>query len=219
MKKKTNIMKWAIAMIAFAFALVVLPAEVKAEKVQWGAETKTYTGQQLGLLPTDKVDILKVTSSDKSIVSASISDDLVPPYEIILLKAKKPGKVTITCKYKYNGKVKTEKIKVISYKYVNPVKNIKIDGKEIKNRFNNRDIIKYKYKNSKNAKISITAKDGWEISSIHCSCNGDSKVKYFSNNKKRSTINFKMKDKIKYILVYMQNKDTGLLERMMIEAK
>ena len=219
LQKKTNIIKCAIAMMAFAFALVLLPSEVKAAKVQWGDAVKIYTGQQHGLVPMDKVDIIKVTSSDESVVSASISDDILPPYEIIFLKAKKQGTATVTCKYKYKGKVKTEKIKITVYKYVNPVKSIKIDGKEIKNLFNNKDNIKYKYKNSKKAKVSITMKKGWKISSIHCSSNSDSKVKSFNKNKKKRITTFKMKGKINYILVYMYNEEQNYTERLLIEAK
>ena len=224
--KKKNILKAMMILFAFTCALVLFPAEVKAAPNMYPNTIKMHTKEDMAWYAENgaKLDIQEVECSKKGVLKASIYTYTYEGWtspELVRLQPKKPGKVTVTCKYKYKGKVYTEKIKVSVYKYKNPVSSLKIDGKELRGKFSKKLTIKHGFKNLKKAKVVIKAADGWKIQSIHCHGEGNNKYKFkiFDTDVQTYTVTYKQSWKIKSITVNMVNMKTGVLEPIVINAK
>lgn len=223
--KKKNIFKTMMALFAFACALVLFPTEAKAAPNMYPNTIKMHTKDNFALVAENgaELDIQEVKCSKKELLKASIYTYTYEGWtspDLLLLQPKKPGKVTVTCKYKYKGKVYSEKIRIAIYKYENPVTSLKIDGKELRGKFNKKLRIKHKFKNLKKAKVVINAADEWKIQSIHCNGEGNNKYKFkiFETDVQTYTVTYKQSWKIKSITVNMVNMKTGVVEPIIINA-
>ncbi len=176
MKKTKNLVLLMLALVLF----LVMPRTVFAKASEYdlnkGISTmdkKLYylTGSTMGFCPsymTDKkLKNLKVKSSNPSVCKVSIKKESSGPH--VNFKMKKTGKATIYLSYTYNGKKYSNQARVKCIKYVNPLKSLKISGKESKGSFdsskvfiNCHTISGAKSINSKGA-ISIKMKKGFKL--------------------------------------------------------
>ncbi|MBR2213166.1 MAG: hypothetical protein IJ889_01870 [Eubacterium sp.] len=102
---------------------------------------------------------------------------------------KKPGKTSIKGDIYHNGNyVKTFKTKIVTYKYKNPFKKVKLYGKNYAKKFKHFYDCELKPKRGKKSKISVKVKKGWKFLGIRVD-NFDNGLKeqYLGNN---STIKF-----------------------------
>ncbi len=106
----------------------------------------------------------KIKSSNTKVLTVSVEPD--PDFwTSIYLNAKKPGKVTLTATYKFNGKkyVSKARIKVVNYK--NPVKTLKVGSKKCTSVFG-KYWDGYKAVTGKKA-VTLKMKKGYKITSCY----------------------------------------------------
>jgi len=121
--------------------------------------------------------------------------------------AKKPGKVTLTVTYEYEGKKHKISQPVTVKKYPKAIKKLKINGKSVKMSTHKYEVRK-KNKSSK-PKIKMTLKKGWKIDSITAYAFKGNKSKDIklskSTLKKGKAIKLPKGYKSMYIFVSMKN--------------
>lgn len=157
--KKTA--KRIFALLLVLSMAIVAPVKVDAKTI------KDYTsvailypkaspnnGEKQRVQYTKKVKAKNVKSSNKSVATASVGKDSSSKEYAIYVVPKKKGTTTITYKL---GKDKHE-LKVIVRKYVNPFKEVRVNGRNVTSQFNKSNVCYLSYKEYKNKKITLKFK-------------------------------------------------------------
>lgn len=153
---------------------------------------------------SSKAKITKVKIANKSLASVEATEDK----RGIRVYPKKAGTTTLKVTVKNGNKSKTHSLKLKVYDYKNPASSFKIDGKQYKSKFTNG--ISYstsKPKKSKNIKLDVKAKKGYQITSMNYTyykADGSTVSKALNNGK-----NFKLYNKRGWVTVTFRNKSTG----------
>lgn len=179
MRKNTIVKSAAVLILILCTFLAMMPMQTRAEYTSSGsaAATDVQYAKKIGLcmdepsywvLMGNKVKKAKkvtVKSSKKSVVSARVASKGEGKYKnSIILEPKKKGSSVITVKVtKKNGKKKTYRIKVTSYKYSNPAAAFMIAGESFS--FDKDNYVSWMPKVTK-GKISVKAKSGWKVKKI-----------------------------------------------------
>ena len=135
----------------------------------------------------------KVKLSNKK-VARIVMDEEAGRLEV---EAKKPGKTTLT--YKFKGK--KHKVKIRIYKYRNPVASFKVGGKQYKSRYNKKQIIDFGTKRITlpAGKVKVVPAKNWKLKTIDFTWAGAGKT--IKNGGK-------MPKNAEYMTVTLRNKKT-----------
>ncbi|MCR5271550.1 MAG: hypothetical protein K6E13_00995 [Lachnospiraceae bacterium] len=234
---KNFIKKFAVLAMAAAITLTAAPINALAA-VSAPSSVTLYAGSTDGsstrttyisISGLKKSSTIKSVKSSKKSVAAYYSKSLssyITEYASssssgyksysgdIEVLCKKAGSATIS--YKIDNK--TYKTKVNVKKYTNPVKSLKINGKDVASKFKKSSYVSAKKpsKTIKNFKVSATAASGWKITSISCSesAESDSTNGSLSNYNKGLKSRTLIIDRVKkgsscYINVYCVNTKTN----------
>ncbi len=194
MKQKSRLI---LALTIMAIVFMLNPFSSKAansgEKVmiengikEWDMrlmDTRANIRSGMPFIDVKGVTNFKIKSSNPNILKVTVEPD--PDYETSLdFDAGKPGKVTVTATYKFNGKnyVSKARIKVVDYK--NPVKTLKVGNTKYTSVFN-KDKDGYKPVKGKKT-VKLTMKKGYKITNCCFYTTGKS-INYKSGIK----VNFK----------------------------
>lgn len=132
----------------------------------------------------------------------------------IHITPKKAGKATIKFTVKYGSKKKNFTSKLTVYKYENPASSYKLDGKQIKSKFNKSVFYDYKLKKNKTVKFDVKAKKGWKITSFrYYDKTGNSKC-YTTNSPK-----IPLKAGGGSVQINFWNEKEGLVENLVVWIK
>ena len=101
--------------------------------------------------------------------------------DYVWIKARKPGKTTITCTVKQGNKKYTAKCKFTFVKYKNPVASLKIGNKNYASLFDD-VMMAYAPKSNKSQKVTVKANKGYKIENI--SVYKDGKIVNIKNGSK-----------------------------------
>lgn len=150
-----------------------------------------------------------VTSSNKKVIKPDAEMTSYIKEPVVQVGKKGTATVKIKVKTKKGTKTYKGKIKVIAYK--NPMKKVKLGGKDITKKFKSSLYYSYTGEPGK-TKFSIKPAKGWKVKVIrYYRVSGDSaKSKKIKNN---STITWKQND---WVVFYMYNKSKNLTESYMI---
>lgn len=154
------------------------------------AENQVYVGEEgyVGAYYTKSgksVPLKSVTSSDKSILKVKkykYWDAKGKKYTGYNVVGKSIGNVTVTIKYKVNGKVKTKKKTITVKAYPNAIQSLKVNGKTVKLTGDKKFYYSKKYKKT-SAKVKVTPAEGWKVRNVY----GDL-AKYTKNSAKTKRI-------------------------------
>ena len=221
MKKRIYRITSMLLAVFVAFGMICFnTGEVNAaSRFETGFEKIVYVDQNPTVYVYDtkgkinEVKIYSVKSSNSGaakVVKESWKDD-TGKHTWYWLKTKKPGKATITIKYKNaSGKKATMKKKITVKKYPNEIKKLTVLGKNVNlKKTDNKFFYSKKCKTTK-PKIKMTLKKGWKIEYISAGAykNGNYKkeVKVTKTMlKKGKAISFSKKYDNVYISVFMIN--------------
>lgn len=189
-----QIMKKAMyMMLVLVLAFAVLPNHVIQAKAaskpglpisSWSNYfVSSYKRFGLGLDFVEEDADVKVSSSNKKI--ATVKYDKAE--KTIWVTAKKPGKVTVTCTVKQDGKKYITKCKYTVLKYTNPLSKLKLGNKSYKSKYNKNTEYEIPVSKKKQT-LSVKVKKGYEITDIYGIKNG--KMKDIKNNSKIQTSKF-----------------------------
>ncbi len=212
-------MKQMIAMcLAVLMVITICPQQVEAAsyKVQYNKlETLTCYSAATWynvIWTNGKAKITKVKIGKKSLANVSITADK----QGITVNPKKAGTTTLKITVKNGSKTKTHSIKLKIYKYENPLSSFKISSKQYKNDFKTSTFSHTtKPKKTKNVKLNVKAKKGYEITSIrytYYKADGTTVTKTLKNGK-----NFKLYNKKGYVTVGYKNKSTGYVTSLLLQ--
>ena len=169
MSMEKGIRKAVRVVMIFAMMAVMMSIPTMAEKVNimLNPGKKAVVKGVLWTCDEDYVDSnsVKAKSSKPSVLSVSVKWNSKDECSEVHYVAKKAGSAKVTVSYLDDiDEVKlTFSVKV--YKYVNPIKSVKIGGVTIKGKvFNKKTTYKLKYKKVKNKKaaLKIKLKKGWQ---------------------------------------------------------
>ena len=123
-------------------------------------EVSQEKGYEINILPIRSVKV-----SNKSVArikSATVTGEYGEKYKAFYVVGKKPGKVTLSIKYKLNGKVKTKKRTVTVKAAPNAIQSLEINGS--KKSLSGEKAFVYSGKCTKTqVKAVLTPAEGWEI--------------------------------------------------------
>lgn len=145
--------------------------------------------------------ITNVKSSDKKVMVASKVFD--GEYSMIKMKAKKPGKTTITFKAKIGNKTYNYKVKVKVVNYTNPLKSFKIGKTDYASKFSHTFYHRRSGKKKIAGKLAIKPNPDWKVAALYTYDFKTGKEKNVKNNKK---ITLK---KNQSLVIHCINKKTG----------
>lgn len=183
------------------------PAKIVSETL-WAGEVTFAKTDFESYNNYEKAKLVSIKSSDKKVIKVRKSKKGNKIYDQTI-EAKKPGKCTVTLKYKLKGKTYTLKGKYTVKKYPKPLKSISLNGNKI-------SLSKYKHEYSKDkykkttAKVKIQPAKGWKITYVYANLydgkNFDD-VKVTKNAiTKGKNFKFSKKEKELYVYVLLENK-------------
>lgn len=160
--------------LVMAFGVILVDTSAVNAASDWimQAPEKIYVGDYYGNIGAYNIktnDIgtaisLKSSSSKILKVTKHTYEDGYVEWGI---RPKKPGKVTLTLKFKMpSGKKKTIKQKVVVKKYPKVIKKLTLNGKKI-NISDNKFEYMGRYFKKNSVKLNMKLKDGWEIQEAH----------------------------------------------------
>lgn len=188
---KTKLKRIMSCILTFIFAISVMAVPSMEAHATTFKRFDYYMGQDLQYLIYNSggsrymsdYKLISVKSSNPNVVSTKIinSSDIYDNMSengqnYAVCTAKKPGKATITYKYKVGGYTYTDKLKWEIVKYKNPFSSVKIGKQDYKKAFNQSKDITIPVSNEKQ-KLSIKLKKGYELSGISLSY----RAKYWMN--------------------------------------
>ena len=150
--------------------------------------------QDLGIC-TGKTKIKNLTNSNKSVAKVTVGKS--ENGYVIYVQPKKAGTTNISYKV---GK-DTHKRKLIVKKYVNPYKQVKINGKDITSKFNKTNIcvLSYKQYKGKTIKLSFKRKGFWYMHHGDYIEKGSERIHCIGSMSDPSTFKVKKKGSIAYL--------------------
>lgn len=161
---KKTVKRLLVLLLALSMS-VVAPVKVSAKTIKdytadvtlYPKSSPSYSDKQEVGACGGKTKITNIKYTNKSIAKVTTGKE---SYGYVLyVQPKKTGKLNITYKI---GK-DTHKLKVYVKKYVNPYKQIKINGKNITSKFNKTNVcvLSYKQYKGKTVKLSFKKKKSW----------------------------------------------------------
>lgn len=159
-----------------------------------------------------KVKKITLSVSKKGVITDLECED---NGKYIYFEAKKVGKTVLTIKVKKkDGTTKKYKVNVTVKKFTSPIKKLKIGKSAYTKKLGNKQSLRFGI-SGKSAKVTVTPKDGWEVSGIDYVaeyCGEKDGVKDIEKTYKNGkTIKFKKnEDYIENIYFTMTEKDTGI---------
>ena len=163
----------SMALVFVMIVCLVPPVETEASSKPWFPKKhnqyyyeKNQSSNTTTFVFGDELENYKITdlkSSNKKVLTVSTFYD---SYTYLDIRARAPGKATITFKAKVGSKTYSYKCNVVVHKYENPAKSLKIGKTNYASEFSYIEYFTLRARKNLKGKLAITTNKNWKIKDI-----------------------------------------------------